>query len=78
MKTWYAPTTRPHGYRSCVAYITGQQLITCGTSGVDISNDGGMNWQLIATESYNVCQKAKKGKAVYLAGGGGKIAKLLQ
>jgi len=77
MKTWYAPVTRPHGYRSCVAYITGQQLITCGISGVDISNDGGMNWQLIATESYNVCQKAKKGKAVYLAGGGGKIARLV-
>ena len=78
MKTWFAPTTRPHGYRSCVAYITGSQLITCGTSGVDISKDGGMNWRLIATESYNVCQKAKKGNAVFLAGGGGKIAKLVE
>lgn len=77
MRTWYTPTTRPHGYRSCVAYITGSRLITCGTSGVDISTDSGMNWQLISTESYNVCQKAKKGKAVFLAGGGGRIARLV-
>jgi len=77
MKTWFPPTTRPHGYRSCVAYITGKKLITCGITGVDISNDGGMNWQPISNESFNVCQKAKKGTAVYLAGGNGKIARLV-
>lgn len=78
MKTWYAPTTPPHGYRSCVIYITGNQLLSCGTSGVDLSTDKGLNWQLISTDSYHVCQKAKKGNAVFLAGGNGKIAKLIQ
>ena len=69
--------TPPHGYRSCVEYITEKKLITCGTSGVDISTDGGMNWQLISKESFHVCQKAKKGKTVLLAGGKGRIAKLI-
>lgn len=74
---WTYPTTTPRGYRSCVIYITSEQLITCGTSGVDISNDGGMNWRLISTEGFHVCQKAKKGKAVFLAGSNGKIARLI-
>ncbi|HSZ85307.1 MAG TPA: YCF48-related protein [Puia sp.] len=70
------PKTPPHGYRSCVEYISENKLITCGTSGVDISTDGGMNWQLISKESFHVCQKAKKGKSVFLAGSNGRIAKL--
>jgi hypothetical protein len=71
------PHIPPHGYRSCAEYITKDKLITCGTSGVDISNDGGMNWELISTKSFHVCQKAKKGNKVFLAGANGKIAKLL-
>jgi photosystem II stability/assembly factor-like uncharacterized protein len=73
-QTWTKPQTSPHGYRSCVEYITKDKLITCGTSGVDISNDGGMNWELISTQSFHVCQKAKKGSKVFLAGSNGKIA----
>lgn len=76
MKTWQAPVSGPHGYRSCVAYITPKQLITCGVPGVDISNDGGNNWKQISTEGYHVCRKAKKGNAVFLAGSNGRIGKL--
>jgi len=68
------PTTPPHGYRSCVEYITKDKLIACGTSGVDISNDAGMNWELISTKSFHVCKKAKQGSKVFLAGANGKIA----
>ena len=74
---FYQPTTPPHGYRSCVIYIDEKELITCGTSGVDISTDGGMNWQLISSESFHVVQKAKNGNAIFLAGKGGRIAKLI-
>ena len=75
--TWIAPTTPPHGYRSCVEFINKNELITCGTSGVDISTDGGMNWQSLSSESFHVCRKAKKGKSVFLAGTNGRIAKLI-
>jgi hypothetical protein len=60
-----------------VEYISKTKLITCGTSGIDISEDAGMNWKQISTESFHVCQKAKKGKSVYLAGGNGRVAKLI-
>ena len=70
------PKTPPHGYRSCVIYINQKTLVTCGTSGVDISYDGGKNWQLISSKSFNVVQKAKNGNAIFLAGSKGKIAKL--
>ena len=76
-RNWIFPTSTPRGYRSCVIFLNAEQLITCGTSGVDFSLDGGMNWRLISAEGYHVCQKAKKGKSVFLAGGNGKIAKLV-
>ena len=68
------PTTPPFGYRSCVEYITENKLICCGTSGVDISTDGGMNWRNISTGSFHVCRKSKKDNTVFLAGINGKIA----
>jgi hypothetical protein len=74
--SFVTPNTAPHGYRSCVEYITRNRLVTCGTSGIDVSEDGGNNWRLISNESYHVCQKAKKGRFVFLAGGNGRIAKL--
>lgn len=74
--SWQRPTTPPHGYRSCVIFTSKDQLISCGTSGVDISTDGGQHWTLVAPDSYHVCQKAKNGTAVFLAGGNGKIARL--
>lgn len=73
--TMKRPQTPPLGYRSCVIYLDKQTLLTCGTSGVDVSRDGGKNWNPISTESYHVCQKAKSGKAVFLAGKNGRIAR---
>ena len=75
-KTWSAPSTPPHGYRSCVEYLEKNKWITCGLTGVDISNDNGQTWNLISKESFHVCRKAKKGKSVFLAGGKGNIGKL--
>ncbi|RYZ28861.1 MAG: oxidoreductase [Chitinophagaceae bacterium] len=75
-KSWKAPKQPPHGYRSCVEYLTEKNLVTCGTSGVDYSTDGGDTWRLLTKEGFHVVRKAKDGDAVYLAGGNGKIAKL--
>lgn len=75
--SWIRPTTPPNGYRSCVIYLSHKTLLTCGLTGVDISVDKGMNWKSISTEGFHVCRKAKNGKAVFLAGGNGKIGKLV-
>lgn len=75
-KSWLAPKQPPHGYRSCVEYLTEKKLITCGTSGVDLSNDGGENWNYVTKEGFHVVRKAKDGSAVYLAGSNGRVGKL--
>jgi photosystem II stability/assembly factor-like uncharacterized protein len=75
--SWVRPVTPPPGYRSCVIYLDRKKLLTCGITGVDISTDKGMNFKNISTEGFHVCRKAKNGKAVFLAGGNGKIGKLI-
>ncbi len=63
----------PNGYKSGVTFLTNQLLVTCGTSGVDISKNSGKNWELISTESFHVVKKQPNRKAVFLAGSGGRI-----
>jgi hypothetical protein len=76
-KTWKAPKIPPHGYRSCVEYLSKKVTLSCGLTGVDYSKNGGNSWQLIDSGSYNVCRIAKQGKAVFLAGNKGTISKLI-
>lgn len=75
--TFIAPKVPPTGYRSCIEYIHKKQWITCGLNGIDITEDDGYSFSKISSESFHVVRKAKKGKAVYFAGNGGKIGKLL-
>lgn len=70
------PTLAPHGYRSCVEYLDKTNWISCGLNGIDYSTDDGNTWAWISKEGFHVCQKAKKGKAVFFAGNG-KIGKLI-
>lgn len=75
-KTWKAPKTPPHGYRSCVEYLSKKMLLSCGINGVDFSTNDGKTWKWISKEGFHVCRIAKIGKAIYLAGNNGKIGKL--
>lgn len=75
-QTFSAPVIAPHGYRSCVEYLNKNNWICCGLNGVDYSMDEGNTWTWISKEGFHVCRKAKKGKAVFLAGNG-KLAKLV-
>lgn len=75
-KTWKAPNTPPHGYRSCVEFLSRNDLLCCGLTGVDYSTNAGWNWKWISKESFNVCRASKLGVAVFLAGNDGKVAKI--
>lgn len=76
-QTWIFSKQPPSGYRSCVEYLSGTTWITCGLNGVDITNDDGAHFKKISNIGFHVCRKAKNGKAVFMAGGGGRIAKLI-
>ena len=67
---WNIPSLPPHGYRSCVEWLGGKKWICCGLNGVDFSIDNGDSWFWTNKTGFNVCRKAKNGKAVYLAGVG--------
>ena len=74
--TWTAPKISPNGYRSCVEFLSGEQLLSCGLNGVDISYDGGITWRSVSADSFHACRKARKGTAVYLSGNNGRIGRL--
>ncbi|AOM78602.1 WD40/YVTN/BNR-like repeat-containing protein [Pedobacter steynii] len=76
-KTWTKPEKPVDGYRSGVTYINEKTLIAAGTSGIDISSDGGKYWYNISGMSFNVVQKSKKGDLILLAGNKGQIYQLV-
>ena len=76
-KTWDRPKTPPSGYRSCVEFLNKETIVTSGLNGVDYSYDGGKNFYNISKEGFHVCRYARIGNTVYLAGGNGKIGKLV-
>lgn len=76
-KSWKAPKVPPHGYRSCVEFLSMKDILSCGINGIDYSNDGGKTWKWISKEGFNVCRIARNGSAIYLAGNNGKIARFL-
>lgn len=75
-KTWTETKDDVSGYLSCVEHLQGTEWIACGLNGVEYSTDNGMQWKHLADTDYYVCRKAKKGEAVYLAGGNGRIGKM--
>lgn len=75
-KNWIKPIASPKGYRSSVVHIKQNELLSCGTSGVDYSIDGGENWINLNKLSFHCIAVSKKGKAIYLAGAKGQIGKL--
>lgn len=76
-KTWKAPKVGPHGYRSCVEFLSRTDVLACGLTGVDYSFNAGKTWELISKESFHVCRIAKSGRTIYLAGNNGQIGKIV-
>lgn len=63
-----------NGYRSGVAYVDRKTLIAVGSSGSDLSTDGGKTWTNLDKENYNsVAAKGKK--AIWAVGANGLVAK---
>lgn len=76
-RVWAAPPgAPPAGYRSGVARIPGTStLVAVGTSGSDVSRDGGQSWTPLGAEGFNAVAAARGGW-VFAAGGRGRVASL--
>ena len=75
-KQFSVPKSSPFGYRSSVVFLDKNKAVSCGLNGVDITYDKGFNWASISKEGFHIVAKAKKGKAIFLAGSRGRIARL--
>jgi len=65
------------GFRSAVAWLPGSrsELVAVGPSGSDYSSDGGLTWRSIGTTGYHTFSLARRGRAGWAAGEGGRIAR---
>ncbi|MBA3632884.1 MAG: glycosyl hydrolase [Acidobacteria bacterium] len=63
-----------NGYHSGVAFVDKKTLIAAGSSGSDISFDGGKTWKNLDKENYNAVQ-AKGKNAVWAVGANGLVGK---
>jgi photosystem II stability/assembly factor-like uncharacterized protein len=72
-KSWIAGKGL-NGYRSGVDFIDRKTLIAVGSSGSDLSVDGGKTWKNLDKENYNSVQ-SKGEKAIWAVGAGGLVAK---
>lgn len=78
-RSWEAAGTPPRGYRSGVAARThGNDVmaVAVGTSGSDVSWDGGRSWSPLDSTGFNSVQFAPGGMA-FAVGGSGRIARYL-
>jgi len=78
-KTWSGPTgTPPAGFRSAVAYVAARKMyVAVGTSGSDVSVDGGKSWMPAGTAAYNALSFTAEGVG-WAVGPGGAIAKFVE
>ena len=67
--TW-TPATGAAGYRSGAAFFSRTTVVAVGTSGADLSTDGGKTWRPLNTENYNAVQRG------WAVGPNGRIARV--
>lgn len=73
-KTWQKPVTPVSGYRSGVTCITQKIFIATGTSGTDLSTDGGLNWKHINDKGFNAVKNFST--LIVFAGENGSVYKV--
>ncbi len=62
------------GYRSGAAFIDKKTIVAVGSSGSDLSNDGGQTWKNVDKENYNSVS-AKGKNSIWAVGANGLVAK---
>jgi hypothetical protein len=71
------PVSIPTGYKSGVAFLGKDNIVTCGTTGVDKWSAKDNKWTNLSAQSFHTVQSDKSSKILYLCGSKGSIAKLI-
>jgi photosystem II stability/assembly factor-like uncharacterized protein len=76
-KTWYKAESFPGGYRSGVSWVPGRGhiAVAVGTSGSDITYDGGRNWQAIENGTFDAVECVSN-NICWASGSSGRVARL--
>ena len=75
-RSWQLVDGHQVAYRSCVRAVN-DRFIVAGPTGTDISYDLGRSWRRIDSTGYHVISVGNSPRAVWAAGTGGRVAKLL-
>lgn len=71
--TWQLQTVKnPRGYRSCVAFVLGDKLISTGRTGSDVSDNFGISWKYFSKDGYYSCDCTER--ICWAVGRNGKMA----
>ena len=71
------PLSIPAGYKSGVAFLGKEDIVTCGTTGVDKWTAKNNEWTNLSNHSFHAVQSAPNHKTLYLCGSKGYIAKII-
>lgn len=71
------PISIPAGYKSGVAFLGKEEIITCGTTGVDKWSANNNKWTNLSSQSFHAVQSDENHKILYLCGSKGYIAKII-
>ncbi|KAF1834930.1 oxidoreductase [Decorospora gaudefroyi] len=76
-KSWHAAESFPAGYRSGASWVRGNRLVAVavGTSGSDITYDGGKNWVRLGNGTFDAVECIGK-DVCWASGSGGRVARL--
>ena len=75
--SWRKADSFPRGYRSGVSWVPGrrQTAVAVGTSGSDVTIDGGRNWVPIGNGTFDAVECVDR-DVCWASGSGGRVAKL--
>ena len=76
--TFQIPTDNQLQHKACVRMIGQSQLVACGRTGVDVSENAGQTWTHLSDDSYYTMDVDQASGVVFLAGPKGSVAILSQ
>ncbi|MEP3481808.1 MAG: hypothetical protein ABJZ55_21375 [Fuerstiella sp.] len=72
----HVPANNNLGHKACVRFVSQSNVVTCGRTGIDISNDSGKTWTHLSDDAYYTLDAKFHSTIAYLAGPNGQVGKL--